>query len=588
MRKILQHLTASTGTVPPTTNGSHTLTATARDSTFNTATSSAITVTVDNTIITPLPDVVVTDLVYSNGVFTSTIKNQGTASTPTGKSIGVGYSVDGVYRTWGARSAPLAAGASATVSTNGGAYIIPNGTHTISANADDVNRFAELDENNNTLTQTITVGTGDTTLPTAVITAPANNSNASGTAVNITATASDNVGVVGVQFKLDGANLGVEVTTSPYSFTWDTTTTVNGSHSLTVVARDAAGNTATSTPVLVNVNNSGASLLPDVVVTDLVYSNGVFTSTIKNQGTAPTPSGVTIGVGYSVDGIYKTWGARTTALAAGASATISTNGGAYIIPNGVHTISAKVDDVNRFAELDEANNSLNLPLTVNSGDSVPPTVAINTPASNSTVSGVTVPVTATATDNVAVAGVQFKLDGVNLGAEDTSTPYSLTWDSSTVANGNHTITAIARDTAGNLATSSAVTVNVSNTSTILPDVVVTALTYSSGVFTSTIKNQGTKATPTGVTIGVGYSVDGVYKTWGARSTSLAAGASATISTNGAAYAIPSGSHTITANVDDVNRFAELDEANNQAYPANYRAISGSYSKLWDSFISALK
>jgi len=40
---------------------------------------------------------------------------------------------------------------------------------------------------------------------------------------SVTATAADNVGVVGVQFKVDGVNLGAEDTTSPYSFTWDTT-----------------------------------------------------------------------------------------------------------------------------------------------------------------------------------------------------------------------------------------------------------------------------------------------------------------------------------------------------------------------------
>jgi subtilase family serine protease len=552
-------LTWDTTTV---TNGNHTLTAVARDTAFNTATSSTVTVTVDNTVITPLPDVVVTDLVYSNGVFTSTIKNQGTAPTPTGKSIGVGYSVDGVYRTWGARSTPLAAGASATVSTNGGAYIIPNGVHTISAKVDDVNRFVELDETNNTLTQTITIGTGDTTLPTTEISTPANNSTVSGTAFNITATATDNVAVVGVQFKLDGANLGTELITSPYSFIWDTTSAVNGSHSLTVVARDAAGNTATSTPVVVTVNNSGASLLPDVIVTDLVYSNGVFTSTIKNQGTAPTPSGVTIGVGYSVDGVYRTWGARSSALAAGATATISTNGGTYIIPNGTHTISAKVDDVNRFAELDEANNSLTLPLNVNSGDSVPPTVAIDSPANNSTVSGTTVNIAATASDNVEVAGVQFKLDGVNLGVEDTASPYSLSWDSTIVANGNHTLTAVARDTGGNTATSASVLVNVNNTAVSLPDVIVTGVNYVNGKFTCTITNQGTKATPSGVVIGVSYLVNGVYKTWGARSTPLAAGSSATIGHNGPAYIMPSGSYTISAKVDDLNRFAELDETNN--------------------------
>ena len=58
----------------------------------------------------------------------------------------------------------------------------------------------------------------------------------------VTATAADNVGVAGVQFLLDGANLGAEDTTAPYSIPWDTTGATNGSHSLTARARDAAGN----------------------------------------------------------------------------------------------------------------------------------------------------------------------------------------------------------------------------------------------------------------------------------------------------------------------------------------------------------
>jgi hypothetical protein len=98
--------------------------------------------------------------------------------------------------------------------------------------------------------------------------------------------------------------------------------------------------------------------LPDVVVTTLSYANGFFTSTVKNQGTAPTPSGVAIGVGYSVDGIHKTWGAVNGPLAPGASVTIGTNGGAYTIPAGTHPIKAYVDDVNRIAESNETNNQL--------------------------------------------------------------------------------------------------------------------------------------------------------------------------------------------------------------------------------------
>src|SRR5439155_17387793 len=73
--------------------------------------------------------------------------------------------------------------------------------------------------------------------------------------ISVTASASDNVGVVGVQFRLDGVNTGTEVTAAPYSVSWDTTTASNGSHSLTAVARDAAGNRATSAPVAVTVSN---------------------------------------------------------------------------------------------------------------------------------------------------------------------------------------------------------------------------------------------------------------------------------------------------------------------------------------------
>lgn len=94
-------------------------------------------------------------------------------------------------------------------------------------------------------------------------------------------------------------------------------------------------------------------------------------------------------------------------------------------------------------------------------DTTPPTVAITDPAPGATVSG-SVVVTADASDAVGVAGVQFKVDGANLGAEDTAAPYSVSWDSRTAANGSSVLTAVARDAAGNTATSSQVTVTVSN------------------------------------------------------------------------------------------------------------------------------
>ena len=94
-------------------------------------------------------------------------------------------------------------------------------------------------------------------------------------------------------------------------------------------------------------------------------------------------------------------------------------------------------------------------------DTTPPTVSITAPTSGATISG-RIDLTANASDNDAVAGVQFRIDGSNVGAEDTTSPYSLSWDSSSATNGPHTITAVARDATGNSATSTGVPVTVSN------------------------------------------------------------------------------------------------------------------------------
>ncbi|MDQ3418025.1 MAG: Ig-like domain-containing protein [Acidobacteriota bacterium] len=94
-------------------------------------------------------------------------------------------------------------------------------------------------------------------------------------------------------------------------------------------------------------------------------------------------------------------------------------------------------------------------------DGTAPVVALTTPASGASVSGV-VNVAANASDDVGVVAVRFSVDGATLGSEDTVTPYAVSWDSRTVANGTHTLMATAYDAAGNSASSS-ITVNVSNT-----------------------------------------------------------------------------------------------------------------------------
>jgi beta-lactamase superfamily II metal-dependent hydrolase len=102
-------------------------------------------------------------------------------------------------------------------------------------------------------------GGGDTTKPTTSITAPAAGATVSGT-TTVTASASDNVGVTKVEFYLDNV-LQATDTASPYSWSWNTTTAANGSHSLMSKAYDAAGNVGVSTAVSVTVSNTVAQQL---------------------------------------------------------------------------------------------------------------------------------------------------------------------------------------------------------------------------------------------------------------------------------------------------------------------------------------
>ena len=120
----------------------------------------------------------------------------------------------------------------------------------------------------------------DTTPPTVAVTAPVSGNTVKST-VTISASASDNVGVAGVQFQLDGVKLGAEVTTQPYTVAWNTTAAADGTHVLTAVAREAAGNLATSVRVSVSVANAAVA--------------DVTAPTISQITTAVTAAGAVIG-----------------------------------------------------------------------------------------------------------------------------------------------------------------------------------------------------------------------------------------------------------------------------------------------------
>ncbi len=124
----------------------------------------------------------------------------------------------------------------------------------------------------------------DTTAPSVSLTAPVAGTSLKGE-ISLEATASDNIGVSGVQFKLDTNTLiGAEDTTSTYGVTWNSNGVTEGTHTISAVARDAAGNYATST-VTITVNRNHARHASYGPVFTTSYSSSILVST-----PAPTPS----------------------------------------------------------------------------------------------------------------------------------------------------------------------------------------------------------------------------------------------------------------------------------------------------------
>jgi glucose/arabinose dehydrogenase len=418
-------------------------------------------------------------------------------------------------------------------------------------------------------------GSSDTTAPTVSVTAPAAGATVSGT-TTVTATAADNVGVAGVQFSLDGASLGAEDTTAPYSVSWATTSAANGAHNLTARARDAAGNATTSSAVTVTVANGGGT--PGGLAAGYAFDEGAgttaadasghgITGTLTNGPTWPAgrygtavgldgvndfvnlgnPAGLQLtgsmtvsawiysgafpgddaavvskrGAGesgwqldttidrgprtigfkltsssggsmfrygattmqlnawYHVTGVYNAAnrtldvylnGQPDNGAAVGTVTAAQQNSGNNVNigrrANGGFGFNGRIDDVRIYDKaLTPTEVQADMATALGSGgtsDPTPPTVSITAPAANAQVSGITT-VTANASDNIGVSGVQFFVDGNSTGLEDTVAPYALDWDTRTVANGVHSLTARARDAAGNVAQSAPVSVNVANT-----------------------------------------------------------------------------------------------------------------------------
>jgi hypothetical protein len=197
-------------------------------------------------------------------------------------------------------------------------------------------------------------GGGDTQAPTVSITAPLNGATVSGT-VSVTATASDNVGVTKVEFYLDGVLQSTD-TTSPYSWSWDTTSATNASHTLTAKAYDAALNVGTSTAVSVTVNNVATGT--DISGWTVTQANATVVYTIPAGTIIPANGYVVIGRDATKAAFQTFWG-----VTLGTNVVYLTTAGAFPQINGSENYTLKnaggtVIDGPTISEASGANQDL--------------------------------------------------------------------------------------------------------------------------------------------------------------------------------------------------------------------------------------
>jgi large repetitive protein len=280
--------------------------------------------------------------------------------------------------------------------------------------------------------------------PTVTLNKPLNNALVRGS-VWVYASASDEQGVARVEFYVDGTLLFAD-TSALHDFDWDSTTVADGVHTLTVKAYDTGDLVTTSTPVVVTVDNTP----PDAALTS--PAPGTYL-----RGTALLEAATGENQGVTQVEFYANWSLIGTVTSPPYTLSWNTSG----LGSGSYALAVRAYD-----SAGNSRTSTSVGVTV---DNTAPTTAISAPAQNAWLRG-TVQINATASDSQGVARVELYADGTLIGT-DTSAPYTVSWNSTSVQDGVHTLAAMAHDHAGNVRTSSAVVVNTDNT---VPDAALTS------------------------------------------------------------------------------------------------------------------
>lgn len=487
---------------------------------------------------------------------------------------------------------------------------VAEGSHTVYAVA--------RDSSTNFATSSSVSFTVDNTVPTVSLTAPANGATVGGSAVTLSASASDTATLSGVKFYVNGTLQGSEDTSSPFSISWNSTATTSGSKIIVAVARDSASNYATSTSVTVTTDNTAptaSTLFPadnastatatttlaitfsenvtavsgkNIVVkkssdnstvqtiaandTSKVAISGVYATTtidvlgdglgyyvqidsgafvdvatnaytgisnttswnfttrdinpptVSSFSPADNGSGVSATANLVIvfsetitavaaknivikkssdNSTIETIAANNTSLVTVSSATVTINPAATLSAATAYYVQIDSGAFKDAANLNYTGIADTATWNFTIADVGAPSVTLTLPANGATIGGSAIGMSATASDDVAVAGVKFYVNNILAGPEDTSSPYSFVWNSLATTSGQKVVVAVARDTSNNYATSTSATVTLGNQPT--PSSVTASSTRTGGAVTWTTPYEGSSKMYFGLVSATGSS-----------------------------------------------------------------------------------
>jgi len=262
--------------------------------------------------------------------------------------------------------------------------------------------------------------------------------------LTLTANASDNKGVTRVEFYDGSQKIGEDTTPADgFSLSFRLKSSDNGSKSYTAKAFDAAGNSATSSPVSVSVNITKDTIPPNVSLTSSA-------NPVTKVGDLILTASASDNIGIAKVVFYR--GSTQLGEASSAPYTFTTRI-TRADNNSTLSFKAVASDFEGNTTESALSVSVNIP-----PDTTPPTVSLS--ASKTTI---TVPesviFTATATDDEGVSRVEL-YQGTQLLQTKTAAPYTFTVNLSKADNGSKDYSAKAYDPSGNVGTSNTVTLNI--------------------------------------------------------------------------------------------------------------------------------